>query len=263
LGQIHSYWTSLEGENPSGSLKDRMVEPELSLQKDKVPTVAEISAGSTALSISYYALKFKMQCRLFVPKGIDPLIKRQLVNRGAIVDECDPATAYEVYNDFIKKAGDKIWSFGQMSRKELKRHYTHWAQAELEPMLPPIDYVIGGIGTGHSLAGITEGLNPSEGSISVEPSAGTTVSGIRNAFLNNFGAADPWNPTLFDSRIETAFSGNFDSSLIETDQGPIYVSDSFKLTLDGLLKVSENWKVPKNIFIVGSHCRRINAVKNS
>jgi len=212
LGNAHRFWTSLEGENPSGSIKDRMVEPELSFQKNKALAVSEISAGSTALSISYYAMKFQMHCRLFVPKGIDPFIKSQLVSRGAVVKECDPATAYEYYNDFIKSAGNEFWSFGQMARRELSQHYKRWAQEELKLLLPPINYVVGSIGTGHSLAGITEGLNPFEGGISIEPAAGTTINGIRNSLLNSFGAVDPWNPTLVNARIKTSLQGHFDSS---------------------------------------------------
>lgn len=263
LGQFHRYWTSLEGENPSGSIKDRMVEPELLLLKDNGATVTEISAGSTALSISYYALKYKLSCSLFVPTGIDALIKKQLEKRGASVTECEPSIAYEAYREFVTKAGPKVWPFGQMARKELGLHYKLWSEMHLEPLLPPIDYVIGSVGTGHSLTGISEGLKPAEGCVSIEPEAGFTVNGIRNVSMQNFGPEDPWNPPLFASRIETHLTGHFDGSLVESDQGPIYVSDSFKLSLEGLLKLNERWTEPKNIFIVGSHCRRISVVKNS
>jgi len=263
LGYFHRFWTSLEGENPSGSIKDRMVEPELLLQKSQSGAVSEISAGSTALSISFYALKYKMECHLFVPKGIDSFIKRQLLKRGASLTECDPATAYASYNEYLKKSGNKIWSFGQMARRELSHHYKRWAEVELEPQLPPFDYVVGSIGTGHSLTGVTQGLRPREGSISIEPEAGTQINGVRNVKLQNFGQEDPFDPAYFSSRIETDCRGAFDGSPIETDQGPISVSDSFKLVLEGLLKLNDRWKEPKNIFIVGSHCRRINPVKNS
>lgn len=263
LGQFHQYWTSLEGENPSGSIKDRMVEPELYLQKENSAAVAEISAGSTALSISYYALKYKVRCHLFVPSDLDALIKKQLKNRGAHVIECDPAHAYETYHEFLIKAGPKVWPFGQMARKDLALHYKMWSEKHLEPLLPPIDYVVGTVGTGHSLAGVSNGLKPAEGSVSVEPEAGLAIKGIRNVTLQNFGPDDPWRPSLFTSRQEARLTGRFDSSHLETDQGPIYVSDSFQLSLEGILKLSEHWTEPKNIFIVGSHCRRMNVVKNS
>ena len=58
-------WTSLEGENPGGSIKDRMVLPELLQLKTKgINNISEISAGSTALSLAFYSQKFGLKCEL-------------------------------------------------------------------------------------------------------------------------------------------------------------------------------------------------------
>jgi cysteine synthase A len=258
LGTFHRFWTSLEGENPSGSIKDRMVEPELSYGSKDLKEISEISAGSTALSLSYFASQFKLRCHLFVPKGIDALIKKQLIMRGALLTECDPKSAYRLYEDFLKKSGKRVWPFGQMKRKELNQHYKNWAKKDLEPFLPPFDFVVGSVGTGHSLTGVADGLSPKSGCISIEPLSGLSVNGIRNLQVLNFGDTDPCHPSYFKLRIETGFSETFSNNLVETDRGPVYMGDSFRLVLGGTLKLICELKEKKNIFLVGAHCRRAN-----
>jgi cysteine synthase A len=234
-----------------------MVLPELSIGSRHLKEVSEISAGSTALSLSYFALQLKLRCHLFVPKGIDSFIKKQLVLRGALLTECDSKNAYRLYEQFLKKSGKRIWAFGQMKRKELSVHYRNWAKKDLEPFLPPFDYVVGSIGTGHSLMGIASALNPKDGCIAVEPPEGVSISGIRNLKVLNFGETDPCDPGFFKERIETNISEKFAGNLVETDQGPIYAGDSFKLVLDGTMKLVSVSSGQKNVFLVGAHCRRV------
>src|ERR1051326_7261280 len=65
-------FTTLEGDNPSGSMKDRMVRGELDelIAAGKLKPgdrVSEVSAGSTARSLAYHCHELGLVCDLFVP----------------------------------------------------------------------------------------------------------------------------------------------------------------------------------------------------
>src|SRR4051812_41750422 len=68
----HKLYTTLEGENPGGSVKDRMV---LGYLAEKLADhtlrvgdrVSEISAGSTARSLAVHGRKLGLEVVLFVP----------------------------------------------------------------------------------------------------------------------------------------------------------------------------------------------------
>ncbi len=256
LNTPHRLWTTLEGENPSGSIKDRIVEPEL-LIKENLKQVSEISAGSTAVSLSYYAQKMNIQCHFFVPDNISEETKKRLLKGGALLTLCNPNKAYELYEKFCELNATSIWPFHQMKRKELKLHYYNWASRHLAPLLKSVDHVIGAVGTGHSLLGVTTGLAPKLGCIAVEPADGQSISGVRNLRLQHFGTSDPCDTELIDKRIEVALYNDFSDSRLETDHGAVYIGDSFKLALVGTLEYLNKQPEPKNIFIVGSGCRRL------
>ena len=260
LPSIHQLWTTLEGENPSGSIKDRMVLPELerlsSNKSNAGPTViSEVSAGSTALSLAYYAQKFGFGCHLFVPDTIDPASRLKLLAFDAVLTECHPATAYSDYEIFCGR--NSTYRFDQMVKKELRNHYIAWAETNLTAQLPqPLSCVMGAVGTGHSLLGISMALQPACGSVSAEPLPHEAVQGVRNLSALSFGKNDPCEVDLISRRLEIDSAAYFKNSQLEASCGLIHISDSFRLTLGAAVKYLREESKPAAVFLVGSHCRR-------
>lgn len=251
----HQLWTTLEGENPGGSIKDRMVIPELQQLKN-VKLILEISAGSTAISLAHHAKSTGIGCHLFIPNNAEADVKNKLLSLDVTLTECDPATAYLLYEKFC--AQSTAWPFRQMQRKELRDHYRSWAQNEIFPQLNNIKYVIGAVGTGHSLLGVSQGLKPSAGCIAVEPLANEPIHGIRNLKALNFGAEDPCDLSLLSERIEISLNNSgFNDHIIHSSHGKLMISDSFRLTLTGALSFLKNITTPTDIFLIGSHCKRL------
>ncbi len=254
LPQDHQLWTTLEGENPGGSIKDRMVLPELlQLKKSGIDNISEISAGSTALSIAFYAQKYDLKCQLFVPFDIDEGLKKKLVQNGAYLTECIPSEAYQKYENFCQSSN--TWRFNQMQRKDLRLHYQKWAEEQLAPALPKLDFVIGAVGTGHSLLGIKIALTPKFGCVVAEPRPGEAVYGIRNLSQQSFGPDDPCELSLIEHRHELEKTQYFSSQIIESNHGTIAISDSFRLTLGVAISFLNKIKTPAKVLIVGSHCK--------
>ncbi|AGH94552.1 pyridoxal-phosphate dependent enzyme [Pseudobdellovibrio exovorus] len=253
-------WTTLEGENPSGSIKDRMVLPEL-LQALKSGSlrvgdcVSEISAGSTALSLAHYCQHLNLKCHLFVPNSIAEPLKEKLTSLKATLTLCDPQTAYQEYEDFLK--ANKLFAFQQMQRASLRSHYKTWAQEHLlHKIQPTLDAVIGAVGTGHSLLGISEALQPHEGAISAEPISSEKTDGVRNIKETRFGANDPCPLNFINKRYEISQTDFFPHHQIMTNVGLITISDSFRMTLAAAQKFSEEVPSAKRLFLVNSHGRR-------
>lgn len=254
LGVAHELWTTLEGENPGGSIKDRMVRPELlQLKARGVSRVSEISSGSTALSLAFYCQEFDLKCDLFVPIGLDEAIKAKLLKSGADLIECPAETAYEEYEDFCRSS--KAWRFGQMQRKGLRLHYQNWAEEQLMPRLPAFDFVIGAVGTSHSLLGTKQALKPKSGCIAAEPKPECIVNGVRNLTRQNFGPKDPCELHLIDHRLEIPPHDYFEDRHFISDVGPISISDSFRLTLGAAISFLADVRAPSKVFLIGSECK--------
>lgn len=249
----HNLWTSLEGENPGGSIKDRMVFPELNSLRG-VSEISEISAGSTALSLAYYSRLMNMRCQLFIPNTAEAHIKIKLLSLGAELTECEPDKAYALYDDFSRQSN--AWSFKQMQRKELRQHYRQWAENQVISHLGAVDLVFGAVGTGHSLLGVAEGLKPKSGCIAIEPLANEHIHGIRNLNALSFGDSDPCDLSLINERMVVSLGDEFSMRRVGSSHGTLHISDSFRLTLKGALAYLKKFETPLNVFLIGSHCKR-------
>lgn len=228
-------WTTLEGHNPGGSIKDRLVSAELrrAIAAGEIKSgdrVSEISAGSTALSLAFFSREWDLRCSLFVPSTIDASLRERLQSLGAELHLIDPqaTTAYHDYDDFC--ANRKIWRLDQMKRSDLDWPYVAWAEQNLRPHLAHLDLVIGAVGTGHSLRGIGKALTPQRRAQTAEPAQNGIVSGVRNLSLQSFGLDDPCRDHDFERNVLDT-SQTFASRTVETTRGLVNISDSFRLVL--------------------------------
>lgn len=252
----HQVLTSLEGENPGGSIKDWMVLGELSEMTargllKKGDTVAEITAGSTGLSLAYYCRSFGLKCVLFVPKSLDPHLEAKLRGLGAELQLVNPQGAYEKYDQFSQ--GSALWRFDQFGKLSLRRHYH--AFAEMIQVFSPLTALIGSVGTGHSLLGISDALGAFVKTVSSEPAKPSMVSGVRNLRLESFGEKDPCDSSRLQ-RIELDLPDFFGDSRLQTDQGLIQVSDSFRLVLGATCRFLGKCDGPQKVFAIGAQNRR-------
>lgn len=232
----HRLITSLEGENPGGSVKDHMVEAELrkllangELSPGEI--VSEISSGSTALSLAYYSRAFDLQCELFVPHTLEGKKRAQLEALGAKLHFVDPKEGYALYADYLKATGTH--SFNQFGNRDLANHYASLSQQVKES----VDLVVGTVGTGHSLVGVTDGFRKNLIPTSAEPSYPAAVPGIRNVRLEHFGENDPCETSRL-KRFEVEKEAYFPDSIIETDQGLVSICESFRVVLGAIDQMS-------------------------
>lgn len=246
-------FTSLEGENPGGSMKDHMVRGEIeellkSKRLQKGGGVAEVSAGSTAVSLAHYCQRYDLQCVLFVPTGISPEIVNNLRSQGATVYQEDLAHIYSAFDVFMKSHPELI-AFNQLYDSTKRRHYNSFGLF-IQNEIGPISAVIGGVGTGHSLLGIAEGCGATVQAITAEP-ASFKVSGVRNVAIDRYGEQDSLGIDNFDQRfLITAQEFNPIESIL-TSEGEIQIGASFSLVL-AAAKAYLKQKTHQKIFAISA-----------
>ncbi|HUP32599.1 MAG TPA: pyridoxal-phosphate dependent enzyme [Gaiellaceae bacterium] len=249
-------FTTLEGQNPSGSIKDRMVRAELSeLLADgrlrEGDRVSDVSAGSTARSLAHHCRELGLACDLFVPDVLPESFTAPLEELGATVHRGSREEGYALYDQFC--ATENPHRFEQLSDHSLLRHY-HSLGAAVNERVGPIDTVIGAVGTGHTVLGVAEAIEPRPFVVSAEPAEPNVVLGIRNVELERFGPMDACKPEMFDLRLVLDADARKDFGAVLTDQGEMRVGESFALVLSATERLLEE-REPARIFLVGAENR--------
>lgn len=247
----HRFFTSLEGENPGGSIKDRMVIGELEellgkgiLQPNDC--VGEVSAGSTAKSLAFHTKRLGLRCVLFVPDSLAATELDQMRTLGAEVHPVKVERAYEAFEAFCTKAG--VHPFNQAKDKTKRRFYSNLGSIA-QAQIGKIDTLVGAVGTGHSLLGVADGIHPKPYLVTAEPRDGG-VSGIRNLERDRYGEDDPCDPSLFDRRVVLSVENYFSKSQILTSVGVVEIPDSFRVVLGALSSLAEDRR--RNVFLLGA-----------
>lgn len=230
-------FTTVEGENPGGSIKDHLVLGELQELRAKGllkpgAKVSEVSAGSTALSLAFYAQAFDVECHLFLPTNADPKILARLEDLGATVHRHPRETIYSAHEDFFRREGTH--PLRQLEDPRKSRHYVSLGQ-QIARLTGGIDLIIGAVGTGHSLKGVAQGLGRCR-VISAEPEPGLVISGIRNLDSERYGAHDSCHADDFAERIIVGTKQCYHSEKILGDR-TLRPGSSFSVVLGAVQKL--------------------------
>jgi cysteine synthase B len=198
------FFAKLEGMNPTGSVKDRIVrEMVLGAEGEGLlepgATIIEASTGNTGIALAMVGRSRGYKVRIVMPANVYPEISRTLQAYGAIIAQA-PAErgvrgAMDAAREEAKRHG---WlMLDQFSNPyNTKAHYETTA-AEILEDLPQVDVLVAGLGTGGTLMGVGRRLkevNPNARVIAVEPHPGYQVQGLKSL-------ADGFIPPILDFGI--------------------------------------------------------------
>jgi cysteine synthase B len=183
-------FAKLEGQNPSGSIKDRIVlamVEEAERRGDLKPgdTIVEASSGNTAIALALIAKQKGYSVHVIIPGEVAPSIGDLLELYGAQITWCEPKAGMK---GAIELAVDLAHSpnchyLGQFdNRINLETHYRNTGQ-EIAQALPEVDVLVAGIGTGGTITGVGQRLrecNPEVTIVGVEPRMGEALQGLRS-----------------------------------------------------------------------------------
>lgn len=194
-------FAKLEGQNPSGSIKDRvalaMVE-ELERARGLKPgdTLIEASTGNTAIALAMVARQKGYHLKVVLPEGVVPSIADVLNLYGVEMIWCQPcAGMLGPIQETHRLARENGWfAVGQFSNPvNVATHYRTTGE-EIARALPEVDVFVAGMGTGGTIMGVGRRLREVNGAlklIGVEPRIGERLQGLRNL-------EDGFHPPLID-----------------------------------------------------------------
>ncbi|OGO51354.1 MAG: cysteine synthase B [Chloroflexi bacterium RBG_16_68_14] len=197
---VHLF-AKLEGWNPTGSVKDRIVR-EMLLGAEREgrlrpgDTVIEASTGNTGIALAMIGRALGYDVRVVMPENVFPEIPRTLAVYGAVV-EWVPADqgvrrAIEVARERAEREG---WLFLDQfcNPYNVQAHYETTGPEILEDV-SHVDVFVAGLGTGGTLMGVGRRLkevSPKTQVIAVEPHPGNQLQGLKSL-------ADGFIPPILD-----------------------------------------------------------------
>ncbi len=183
-------FAKLEGQNPSGSVKDRIVLAMMEAAEARGDlregdTLVEASTGNTAIALAALAPRRGYRVRIVLPRGIVPSIADILDLYGAAIEWREPEGGMRgaIARSQEIAAQPRHFALGQFSdNANVLCHYATTG-AEIADAIDRVDAFVAGIGTGGTLMGVARRLRerwPNVQIIGVEPKLGEKLQGLRS-----------------------------------------------------------------------------------
>ncbi len=197
---VHLF-AKLEGRNPTGSIKDRIVrEMVVQAQRDgrlaPGDRIIEASTGNTGIALAMVGRALGYPVRIVIPENVYPEIPRCLAAYGAEITYVPSELGVKKAIDVARTiAADEGWfMLDQFSDPVNIRAHYEGTGPEILAAVPHVDLFVAGLGTGGTLMGVGRRLkeaNPQARVIAVEPHPGYQVHGLKSL-------ADGFLPPLLD-----------------------------------------------------------------
>jgi [CysO sulfur-carrier protein]-thiocarboxylate-dependent cysteine synthase len=186
-------YAKLEGQNPSGSVKDRIAlnmieaaEREGRLRPGNGQHILEPSSGNTGIALAMIGALKGYKVTIVMPDSFTPERTQMLKLYGAEVIYSDGSKgsngSVELALQLAEQNPHYVMLFQYANRANPDAHYRTTAPEILRD-LPDVDAFVAGLGTGGTLMGVSRYLkeqNPDIRIVAVEPMMGEVVQGLRN-----------------------------------------------------------------------------------
>jgi cysteine synthase B len=197
-------WAKLEGQNPTGSTKDRiakaMIEAaEASGELTAERTILEPTSGNTGIALAMVARRKGYRLTIVIPDNASEERIRLLELFGAeiVYSPGDQGTNGSIEVARRLAADDRYFMPFQYGNEANPRAHEEGTGEEIVRDLPEITHFVAGLGTGGTLTGVGRRLKRHDLGIKViaaEPELGELVYGLRSL-------DDGFVPPIFDETV--------------------------------------------------------------
>ena len=250
-------WAKLEGENPTGSSKDRIAkymighaESEGLLRPGQ--TILEPSSGNTGIAISLIGTLKGYPVKVVMPDAVS-IERIQLIEAFGAEIIFSPGNlgsngAVELATNLARKNPAWFMPFQYENENNPKAHYETTGQ-EIIDDLPDISMFVSGLGTGGTLTGVGRRLkefNPDIKVIAAAPHPGDLVQGLRA--LEDGYIPPVFDETILDGRIVIDSETSFRTTRELTRQTGIFAGISAGAVIRAAQRAAEKIEIdnPKN-----------------
>jgi cysteine synthase B len=213
-------WAKLEGNNPTGSTKDRiakkmveMAEASGELTADKV--ILEPTSGNTGIALAMVAARKGYRLTVVIPDNAseERIGLLRLFGAEVVFSDGDRGTNGSIEVARALAADEKYYMPFQYGNPANPLAHEEGTAAEIIADLPEITHFVAGMGTGGTLTGNGRALhrhNPDVRVIAAEPELGDLVYGLRSL-------DEGFVPPIFDpTQVNRKFLVNSSDSLRTT-----------------------------------------------
>ena len=186
-------FAKLEGNNPGGSIKDRIAlkmleEAEKSGKLTKEKTIIEATSGNTGIAIAMIAAVKEYFVEIVMSEAVSVERRKMIAAFGAKITLTDGKLgtdgAIKKTRELVAEFPEKYYYPDQFSNNNnILAHYENTAAEIWEQMDGKIDYFVAAIGTSGTLMGVSKYLkqkNPAIKIISAEPVKSHYIQGLKN-----------------------------------------------------------------------------------
>ena len=205
-------YAKLEGQNPTGSVKDRIAKRMIEAAEqdgslNKRITILEPTSGNTGISLAFVARLKGYKVKVVMPDNVSPERTQLLQAYGAEIVYSDGSYgtngAIEVAKEMMEQAKDNDYFMPYQYGNEANpgAHY-ETTGSEIIADLPGVDVFVAGLGTGGTLMGVGRRLKEHRSSIkvmAVAPEHDEAIQGLRD--LEEGFVPPILDLALLDSRI--------------------------------------------------------------
>lgn len=184
-------WAKLEGQNPTGSLKDRIArsmisEAEASGELTEEKVLLEPTSGNTGISLAFFARRKGYRLVCVMPETA-PVERRGMIQALGADVHLSPgekgSNGAIVVAKEMAAADDKYLMLNQYENEANPKAHYETTGPEILNDLPEITHFIAGLGTGGTITGVGRYLKekvPAVRVIASEPEQGELVYGLRS-----------------------------------------------------------------------------------
>jgi [CysO sulfur-carrier protein]-thiocarboxylate-dependent cysteine synthase len=197
-------WAKLEGQNPTGSLKDRIAkrmieEAERDGRLKPGGTILEPTSGNTGIALAMVAARKGYKLTVVIPENAseERVHLLELFGAEVVFTPADKGTNGAIEIAERMSHDDRYYMPFQYGNPANPRAHYEGTGAEIARDLPEITHFVAGLGTGGTLTGAGRRLkehNPSVQVIAAEPELGELVYGLRSL-------DEGFIPPIFDESI--------------------------------------------------------------
>ena len=183
-------FAKLEGQNPSGSIKDRIAlamveEAEGRGELQPGDTIIEASSGNTAISLALIAKQKGYRVKVIIPGEAAPSIGDLLQLYGAEIVWCEPRAGMKGAIDLAMELSETpgCHYLGQFDNRINRDTHYQTTGAEIVAALSRVDALVAGIGTGGTITGVGQRIRETNSQlqvVGVEPRMGEALQGLRS-----------------------------------------------------------------------------------
>ncbi|MGH2758325.1 MAG: PLP-dependent cysteine synthase family protein [Actinomycetota bacterium] len=184
-------YAKLEGQNPTGSVKDRIAKSMIeAAERDGILTedriLLEPSSGNTGISMAMICRLKGMRLEIVMPESVSVERRRMIEMFGA---EVHLSPGDQGTNGAIRMAEEmdrenlKYWMLNQYENVANPAAHEHGTGEEILRDAPDVDMFVAGLGTGGTITGVGHRLKRHDADVRIvaaEPPAGDLVQGLRS-----------------------------------------------------------------------------------